>query len=111
MLVNVDHCKLLVVVDGNRHDLPQMPALARPADAKETAIVCLSADLLSASLAGALRWQRSGRRSAGFVHQFSHCRKHLCHTPKFFARIDLIVDIPRLWDGIQDAVSNAKELH
>jgi len=31
--------------------LPKIPALARPADAKETAIVCLSAALLFASLA------------------------------------------------------------
>jgi hypothetical protein len=32
-------------------DLPMVPALARPADAKETAIVCLNAALLFASLA------------------------------------------------------------
>jgi hypothetical protein len=32
-------------------DLPPVPALARSADAKETAIVCLSAALLFASLA------------------------------------------------------------
>jgi hypothetical protein len=32
-------------------DLPRLPALARPADAKETAIVCLSAALVFASLA------------------------------------------------------------
>lgn len=32
-------------------DLPNVPALARSADAKETAIVCLSAALLFASLA------------------------------------------------------------
>jgi hypothetical protein len=32
-------------------DLPKVPALARPADAKETAIVCLSAALVFASLA------------------------------------------------------------
>lgn len=32
-------------------DLPMVPAFARPADAKETAIVCLSAALLFASLA------------------------------------------------------------
>jgi hypothetical protein len=32
-------------------DLPKAPAFARPADAKETAIVCLSAALLFASLA------------------------------------------------------------
>src|SRR6202040_1537698 len=63
---------------------------------------------LTASLA-VIALQRSGGRSAGFVHQFSHCRKHLCHTPKFFARIDLIVDIPRLRDGIQDAGTIAKE--
>jgi hypothetical protein len=31
--------------------LPKIPALGRPADAKETAIVCLSAALLFASLA------------------------------------------------------------
>jgi hypothetical protein len=31
--------------------LPKIPALSRPADAKETAIVCLSAALLFASLA------------------------------------------------------------
>jgi hypothetical protein len=34
-----------------REDLPKMPALARPADAKEIAIVCLSAALLFTSLA------------------------------------------------------------
>ena len=54
-----------------------------------------------------------GKGAAGarlvFVHKFSHCRKHLCHTPKFFARIDLIVDIPCLRDGIQDAGTRAKE--
>jgi len=44
-----------------------------------------------------------------FAHQFSHCRKHLCHTPKSLARIDLIVDIPRIRDGIQDAGTRAKE--
>jgi hypothetical protein len=32
-------------------DLPMVPAFARPADAKEAAIVCLSAALLFASLA------------------------------------------------------------
>jgi hypothetical protein len=32
-------------------DLPVVPAFARPADAKETAIVCLSTALLFASLA------------------------------------------------------------
>jgi len=32
-------------------DLPKVPAFARSADAKETAIVCLSAALLFASLA------------------------------------------------------------
>jgi hypothetical protein len=32
-------------------DLPKAPAFARSADAKETAIVCLSAALLFASLA------------------------------------------------------------
>jgi hypothetical protein len=32
-------------------DLSNLPGLARPADAKETAIVCLSAALLFASLA------------------------------------------------------------
>ena len=32
-------------------DLPKLPALARPADAKETATVCLSAALVFASLA------------------------------------------------------------
>ena len=31
--------------------LPMVPAFARPADAKETAIICLSAALLFASLA------------------------------------------------------------
>jgi len=44
------------IVPGNyptldTRDLPKLPALARPADAKETAIVCLSAALLFASLA------------------------------------------------------------
>jgi hypothetical protein len=34
----------------SRH-LPMVPTFARPADAKETAIVCLSAALLFASLA------------------------------------------------------------
>jgi hypothetical protein len=32
-------------------ELPMVPTFARPADAKETAIVCLSAALLFASLA------------------------------------------------------------
>ncbi len=32
-------------------ELPMVPTLVRPADAKETAIVCLSAALLFASLA------------------------------------------------------------
>jgi len=32
-------------------ELPMVPTIARPADAKETAIVCLSAALLFASLA------------------------------------------------------------
>ena len=32
-------------------DRPMVPAFARPADAKETAIICLSAALLFASLA------------------------------------------------------------
>jgi hypothetical protein len=53
-------------------DLPVVPAFARSADAKETAIVCLSAAL------GFLFLQLV------FVHPFAHCRKCLCLTARFF---------------------------
>ena len=69
----------------------------------------IASALLAIRVARGVCWQGSGERSAGFVHQFSYCRKHLCHTPKSFARIDLIVDIPRLRDGIQDAGTKLKK--